>query len=110
MPHGVSFRDKGGHERRDARIAWWRSSERTWRRAALSVPNPDELPDTEIEAVGSVQFYEAYEPPVFVGHYKMLGEPRIESANAACLDYPYAPCIYRWDGESRLQEERLIRI
>lgn len=110
LPEGVSFHDKSGHERHHARIAWWRSNERTWRRAALSIPNLHELPDTEINSFDGVQFYVEGAPPVFVGHYKMLGEPVIESANAVCLDYPHAPCVYEWHGETRLRGGLLIRV
>ncbi len=107
LPEGVSFHDKGGHERHHARIAWWRSQERTWRRASLSIPNPDELPDTEIGSFDGVQFYPAGSPPVFVGHYKMLGEPTLEVPNAVCLDYPHDPCVYLWQGEATISGELL---
>ncbi|MCZ8079072.1 MAG: hypothetical protein O9289_05920 [Rhodobacteraceae bacterium] len=110
LPDGVSFHDKGGHARHHARIAWWRSNEKTWRRASLSVPNPNELPDAEIEMIDGVEFYGEGEPPVIVGHYKMLGTPAIESANAACLDYPNCPCIYEWNGESQLLDESVIKV
>lgn len=107
LPEGVSFHDKGDHERHHTRIAWWRSQERTWRRASLSIPNPDELPDTEIGSFDSVQFYPEGSPPVFVGHYKMRGEPTVGAPHAVCLYYPHDPCVYLWYGEPTLSSELL---
>ncbi|MBC2834079.1 metallophosphoesterase [Paragemmobacter straminiformis] len=107
LPPGISFHDKGGHKRHHARIAWWRSHARTWRRASLSIPKPDELPDEDIESFGDLDFYRDDEPPVLVGHYKMLGAPCIESPKAACLDYPDAPCVYHWSGGGYLEADDL---
>lgn len=104
------FHDAGGHRRNHVRIAWWRSGTRTWRDAALSVPRPEELPAGDVPSSREVAFYPQDAPPVIVGHYKMTGESRIESDNAACLDYPQSTCVYRWRGESALTEENLVRI
>lgn len=110
LPDGFSFHDKGGHQRQYARIAWWRSGQTNWRNAALSVPNPEELPDCEISTLEGVEFYSLDESPVFVGHYKMIGRPTIETFNAACLDYPDTPCVYRWSGEARLNHGSLLTV
>lgn len=110
LPDGFSFHDKGGHLRHHARIAWWRSGQTNWRNAALSVPNPEELPDCEISTLEGVEFYSLDESPVFVGHYKMIGRPTIETFNAACLDYPDTPCVYRWSGEARLNQGSLLTV
>lgn len=107
LPLGVGFYDAAGHHRRQVRIAWWRAEARTWRDAALSVPDPEVLPETEIEMGCGVTFYGADEPPVLVGHYKMQGAPRIEGPTAACLDYPKTPCVYEWAGESVLRHDGL---
>ena len=50
-----------------------------------------------------VSFYPEATFPVLVGHYKMRGIPNIETAQVACLDYPGTPCVYRWQGESKLK-------
>lgn len=110
LPGGVTFRDAGGHVRSDVRVAWWRADAPTWRDASLSVPNPSELPVGEIGSAMDVEFYEPGEPPVLVGHYKMAGTPRIEAGQAACLDYPKRPCLYRWSGEATLRQDRLIEV
>ena len=107
LPPGIGFQDAAGHYRSHVRIAWWRSDARTWRDAALSVPDPDVLPDTAIEMAHDFSFYGPEEPPVLVGHYKMQGQPRIEGPNAVCLDYPKAPRVYWWTGEEALRHDGL---
>lgn len=110
LPRGVNFTDAGGHVRSDVRIAWWRADAPTWRAASLSVPNPAELPNSEIGTTQTVTFYGPENPPVLVGHYKMKGDPRIETTQAACLDYPARPCVYRWSGETSLRQDQLIEV
>lgn len=107
LPAGIGFHDAAGHYRNHVRIAWWRSEARTWRDAALSVPDADVLPETEIEIGCGVTFYRSEELPVLVGHYKMQGQPSIECPTAACLDYPKTPCVYRWVGEGALRPDGL---
>lgn len=106
LPEGRSFRDKNGHLRRHVRLSWWRQGH-SWRDAALSVPDPEELPDGPLPASFTPAPRPADAPPVFVGHYKMDGVPRLEADHAVCLDYPHAPCLYRWRGEARLVGENL---
>ncbi|WP_322867991.1 metallophosphoesterase [Aquicoccus sp. G2-2] len=96
LPDGVHFHDFKGYRRHHVRIAWWRSGANTWREAALSIKNPDELPDEPLPSDGEVPLYPADAPPVLTGHYKMSGAPCIETPRAACLDYPDTPCAYRW--------------
>lgn len=110
LPTGVSFRDKNQRERTAVRLKWWETGGHTWRAAALSIPDPNELPDTPVPANGLMRFYDDDEKPVFFGHYKRVGQPALETSNALCLDYPDQPCAYRWDGETELSGDRLIAI
>ncbi len=103
-----AFQDAGGHPRRQVRIAWWRSTATTWQDAALSVPTPSELPDGDLPQNRDVTFYPVDAKPVLTGHYKMTGKPTVETSNAACLDFPADPCAYRWNGETRLTDDRLL--
>ena len=107
LPSDVHFTDFSGHKRREVRIAWWRNNAHTWRSAALSVPDPLELPDSALPADIQSEIYAADAKPVFVGHYKMSGNPVIERPNVACLDYPQVPCTYLWKGESTLLPENI---
>ncbi|MDW9689395.1 metallophosphoesterase [Sinorhizobium meliloti] len=110
LPNGHSFEDIKGHSRTAVRLKWWYADGQTWRAAALSVPNPDELPDTPVTENRHITFYGAEQKPVFFGHYKMPGEPELSARNALCLDYPQQACAYRWNGESELKGESLILI
>lgn len=110
LPEGYSFHDAGGDERFDVRIAWWRPHARTWRQAALSVPDPSELPEFKLPECREISFYPADAPPVLVGHYKMTGPPAIEETRAACLDYPNTTCVYRWRGEAELDMRSLAAV
>jgi hypothetical protein len=108
LPEGHSFHDRKGVERHHVRLSWWRLAGGTWRDASLAVPNPKELPVGEITNADGLPVYAASEPPVFCGHYKMKGPPRIEAPQAACLDYPETPCIYLWQGETALHKQNLL--
>lgn len=116
LPAGVSFRDKDGHLRQEARLKWWCDARRaTWRSIAF-VPDAvaAQLPETPLPAAIRTG-YAATEPPVFVGHYWLSGEPAPLAENVACLDYSIARpggklVAYRWDGEDVLQREKWIAV
>lgn len=110
LPDGCAFTDHAGHRRRHMRFAWWMESAASWRDAALSVPDRDELQSGPLPPGAADGLYPAGAPPVLFGHYKMTGPPRIEAPNAACLDHPATPCLYRWRGEARLAPENLVRV
>lgn len=109
LPAGNSFLDHKGHPRTEVRLAWWRNDATTYREAALSVPDVMALPDVPLPGGVAAEIYPADGAPVLVGHYKMAGTPYV-TGNAASIDYPKAPCAYRWDGNKELDAERLIRI
>ncbi len=73
LPEGAVFQDFKGHPREHVRIAWWRADAATWKEAALSVGNVDELPSGNLPEDRDVALYPRSEPPVLVGHYKMTG-------------------------------------
>lgn len=97
LPDGRSFRDKNGHERHAVRLKWWERA-RTWRGAAMSVPEGEEtnLPDADLPPGAAATIYPADAPPVVFGHYWMTwpdhlpgapDAPRPHAANALCLDF-----------------------
>jgi len=110
LPDGVSFVDRGKNQRYEMRVRWWASGEPTYRNLALSVPDPSVLPNDLVREVSDLERYPVDGPPVFVGHYKMHGEPQIdEGSAAACLDFPQKACAYLWkEGDSRLMVNRLL--
>lgn len=110
LPDREAFHDFGGEERHEVRLARWRGNATTWRKAAPSVPRPEDLPDQALPPEVQFEPYTADQPPVFVGHYKMAGTPIIDAPNAVCLDYPHALCIYLWQGEAGLKADHLLRV
>lgn len=87
LPHPYSFVDKGKKERHHVRVKWWNGDARNWREIAMSVPDINALPDTSVPGSLLRATYPVGDKPVFFGHYWMSGEPKLQSANALCLDY-----------------------
>lgn len=87
LPEGYRFTDKGGHVRHDVRLKWWGGEAKTWREAAMSVPAPEQLPDTLLPSPLQGNSYPVQDRPVFFGHYWMTGAPVLQATNALCLDY-----------------------
>jgi hypothetical protein len=107
LPLNYSFNDIGGHPRQSMRLSWWNSQNTSWRKAALSVPNLDQLPDEELPCELKNEIYNPNAIPVLVGHYKMSGQPKLQSRNASSLDYPASKCVYHWSGEAKLISKNL---
>ncbi|HYW77015.1 MAG TPA: metallophosphoesterase [Gammaproteobacteria bacterium] len=118
LPGGITFRDKGGHERDRVRLKWWLNDDGlTWPDAALGPPELQEqlprqpLPHVDAQNLG----YPEDAPPVFVGHYWLDGEPRPQASNVACVDYSVGMLggrlvAYRWSGEGRLREREFVHV
>lgn len=117
LPEGLSITSKDGFTRRFFRTKFWADNPRTY---ADVVFQPDPLPEaiaqrplTEDE-YRQLRTYPLSEPPVFVGHYWMEGEPRPLKANVACLDYSavkYGKLVaYRMDGERELRHDKFVSV
>ena len=87
LPDNSFFIDKTGVRRYWTRLAWWRYGAMSWRDLSLSVPNINEIPDTDFKNWNKIDLYPKNEIPVFFGHYWMTYPPNIETNNALCLDY-----------------------
>jgi hypothetical protein len=111
LPHGVTFFDKDGHERKNTRVRWWDEEATTFRSAALvDEETASFLPE---EAIGSDWLADLGEERlVFFGHYWMAGEPRILHPRRTCLDFSVAKAghlaAYRHEGETELDPEHLV--
>ena len=113
LPGDISFRDKDGKERHEARIRWWDPDLETFRQAAIG---PDELleriPDVPFPANRRPAPYQG--PPVFFGHYWFTGQPRLLGTSAACVDYSIGrggPIVaYRWSGEQTLNAANFVSV
>jgi hypothetical protein len=87
LPHPHSFVDKGKKVRRHVRVKWWNGDAQNWRQVAMSVPDINQIPDAPLPENLFATIYPVGDKPVFFGHYWMSGEPKLQSANALCLDY-----------------------
>ena len=111
LKDGFSFFDKDGNERHNIRVRWWDQYASTYQSAFMGPESArTHIPDDEIEGDHLIE-YGHTEPPVFLGHYWMEGEPTPLSKNIACLDYSVAKpggklVAYRWDGEKELIKEK----
>lgn len=103
LPAPHFFVDLKGKRRMRVRLSWWDEG-RTWQAAALSVPDPAILPASEVPAGELPPRYPLDAPPVFVGHYKLHGAPKVVHPRAICLDHPTVPCVYRWAGAGDLRD------
>lgn len=87
LPDGVTFFDKDGTKRDKVRLRWWRGDASTWRDVAMSVPDPDAIPDRALPDHVRSHTYPEGAKPVLFGHYWLTGAPRLQAPNALCLDY-----------------------
>lgn len=112
LPEGHYFYDGGGHKRTKMRLKWWGiNSDSTYRSCAISVPEPDVLPDLPLPS--SLIKAEMNTKPTFFGHYWMAGQPKLLSDMVACLDWSVVKrngvlAAYRFDGEDKLVQHKLV--
>lgn len=116
LPSDHSFLDKDGHPRHAVRIRWFDGNARTYQQAFLGPEKArSHIPEDPIGADHLLQYSHA-DPPVFMGHYWLDGEPELLAANIACLDYSVAAknggrlVAYRWDGEQCLSNDKFVSI
>ena len=110
LPSGKSFLDKEGNERTEIRIKWWMQEATTYRDMFLGPA--DAVPTIPDEAVTGdcLINYDKTQPPVFMGHYWMSGEPQTLASNIACVDWSVARVhgklvAYSWMGENELNND-----
>ena len=115
LPKQHVFYDKDGHERKAIRVKWWEKPEgHTY--DSIAVGKIEGLPDIPVRNDESLNgsMYGRDERPVFFGHYWLRGNPSLYRDNICCLDYSVAKggklVSYRFDGEERLRDEKLVYV
>lgn len=116
LPGDAHFFDHSGKRRTAIRTAWWRGGYTTgW--ADLVFPPGDRLLglDNDHAAPPPAPFYGADEPPVIFGHYALPADAKaVQAPNIACVDFGCgkggALGAYRWDGETTLDETKVVRV
>lgn len=110
LPFAISYIDKDGNSRSEARIAWWNLGARrlTWREAlVLNEEVCAKLPD---EPIPNDMRGEDNDPrPILFGHYWMKAPLSILSGRYVCVDASVARggplAAYRYSGERELTSE-----
>jgi hypothetical protein len=111
LPEPVTFLDKDGHERREARVRWWASKPQLPACVLVPPSSTDSLPDQPFPLEHYA--YPSDAPVLFYGHYWLDGMPSPASHNAVCLDFSVARhggklVAYRWDGEPVLRDDGFL--
>ena len=115
LPDGHVFHDKDGNARHNIRVRWWDQSAGTYLQAYMGPESArTQIPDDEIAGDHLIE-YSHDEPPVFLGHYWMEGDPEPLAPNIACTDYSVAKpggklVAYRWDGERNLASDKFVAV
>lgn len=115
LPEGVKVVSNDGYIRSSFRTKFWAASAQTYGELLFQ---PDPIP-AEIAALPISKSHRAQmvrygidEPPLFVGHYWLKGQPQPIASNIACLDYSavkYGRLVaYRMDGEQQLQAGKFV--
>lgn len=115
LPDGVRVVTQDGHTRSTFRTKFWADKAQTYGDLLFQ---PDPIP-VEIAALpiskdhrANMVRYGLDQPPLFVGHYWLKGQPKPITNNIACLDYSavkYGRLVaYRMDGEQQLQPKKFV--
>ncbi len=108
LPKGYSFQDKYHITRTEVRTKWWLKPSGILLR---------EYSVTDIAGLSEVieldlPHYAKDNPPVFFGHYWLVGTPKLQANNVCCLDYSVAKeghlVAYRYHGESSLLNDHFV--
>ena len=73
------------------------------------MPDLSTIEDAPIDSSLLSGLYPEDAPPVFFGHYQLLGTPEVQG-QALCLNHPEVPLAYRWDGERQIRQDKLLMI
>ncbi len=115
LTEGASYPDKEGRLRHIMRVRWWDREARTYRDAFMGPESAlTHIPEDDIHGQHLIE-YSTDEPPVFLGHYWLEGQPQPLASNIACLDYSIGRpggrlTAYRWQGESALRTEHFVTV
>lgn len=115
LPDGLKVVTQDGHSRSTFRTKFWADKAQTYGDLLFQ---PDPIPP-EIAALPISQQHRAKmvrygldQPPLFVGHYWLKGNPKPITNNIACLDYSavkYGRLVaYRMDGEQQLDSKKFV--
>ena len=113
LPDGIQFNDKDDNPRTAVRVQWW--DDQASQLGQVALPFDVDIGDAADLAIPDhVPSYRPDQPPCFIGHYWLHGEPAPLAANVACLDYSIAEdgklVAYRWSGEQTLSTDNFTHL
>jgi len=116
LPEGETMVASDGYVRRAFRTKFWgHNTARTYGQLLFQPdPIPEHIAQAEISPEHRAQMvhYDVSQPPLFIGHYWLKGQPRPLAPNLACLDYSAVKfgrlVAYRMDGEAQLQPDKFV--
>ena len=115
LPDGETMVSSDGYVRRAFRTKFWGHEAQTYGQLLFQPdPIPEYIARSEISPEHRAQMvhYDQSQPPLFIGHYWLKGQPRPLAPNLACLDYSavkYGRLVaYRMDGEAQLQPDKFV--
>lgn len=117
LPEGLSITGSDGYTREFFRTRFWADNPQTYADVVFQPdPLPPEIAQRPLDSSEKKQLlsYPESEPPVFVGHYWMEGEPAPLKSNVACIDFSavkYGKLVaYRMDGEKVLSKDKFVSV
>lgn len=117
LPEGLSITGSDGYTREFFRTRFWADNPQTYADVVFQPdPLPAEIAQRPLSTAEKKQLlsYPESEPPVFVGHYWMEGEPAPLKSNVACIDFSavkYGKLVaYRMDGEQVLSKDKFVSV
>jgi len=115
LPQGTRVVSRDGYERSSFRAKFWSQRAQTYGDLLFQPdPLPAAIAQEQISNDHRSQMvdYSPDEPPLFVGHYWLRGQPKPITNNIACLDYSavkYGRLVaYRMDGEQQLNQKNFV--
>lgn len=115
LPDGETILSKDGLVRSMFRTKFWTNSPKSYSDVVFQPdPLPSDMAARQLSAIEKQKLlsYPLSEPPVFVGHYWMSGDPKPIQANIACLDYSAVKwgklVAYRMDEERVLDKSKFV--
>lgn len=115
LPNGLSYLDKSGDERTEARLQWWKPEGTQLDELALL--QGDKIIQAQIREtlkghVPKKRVIYNEQKAVFIGHYWMNGTPQVQAEYVCCVDYSAGKgdklCAHRWNGESGLNSDGFV--
>ncbi len=114
LPDEVSFIDKDGTLREEARIKWWKESSETQANEYIFGADLGDAGGQLASDIFDSEWFYAEEKPVFFGHYWLRNQIQIQSPYVCCLDYSIGKkdrlVAYRYSGERVLSSGNFVQV